>query len=204
MGDSSFDYFGFLLFSLAIQFTPGPNNIMLAYSGMNFGFRRTLPHLLGVVSGVPLLMLGIGLGIDQVVRYLPEFQRYLLFASVALLLWLSWRVATTPPPSTAKTNTKPFRFIEAFLYQVINPKGWTMILTCIGLFVTATNDARTEQLYLLVTMTIALTVSSALVWLLGGMAIRRVLKTDFHFRLYNITAGLTLVGCAVYVLLSEL
>ena len=200
----AFDYWGFLLFSLAIQWTPGPNNIMLSYSGMNYGFRRTLPHLLGVITGVPLLMLSIGLSIHWVVQYLPEFQRYLLFASVALLLWLAWRVAWTLPPSESGSDAKPFRFIEAFLYQVINPKGWTMILTSIGLFVTATDSSRLEQLALLVTVSVFLTMASATTWVLGGMAIRRLLKTDFHFRLFNITAALTLVGCAVYVLASEM
>lgn len=199
----AFDYWGFLLFSLAIQWTPGPNNIMLSYSGMNYGFRRTLPHLLGVATGVPLLMLTIGLSIHWVVQYLPEFQRYLLFTSVALLLWLAWRVAWTLPPSESSSCTKPFRFIEAFLYQVVNPKGWTMILTSIGLFVTATDSNRTEQLSILVMMNAFLTMASAATWVLGGMAIRRLLKTNFHFRLFNITAAVTLVICAMYVLTSE-
>ncbi len=200
----AFDYWGFLLFSLAIQWTPGPNNIMLSYSGMNYGFRRTLPHLLGVITGVPLLMLSIGLSIHWVVQYLPEFQRYLLFASVVLLLWLAWRVAWTLPPSESGSDAKPFRFIEAFLYQVVNPKGWTMILTSIGLFVTATDSSRLEQLALLVTVSVFLTMASATTWVLGGMSIRRLRKTNFHFRLFNIRAALTFVGCAVYVLANEM
>ena len=198
-----FDYFGFLLFSLAIQWTPGPNNIMLSYSGMNFGFHRTLPHLLGVITAVPLLMLGIGLSIDWVVWYLPDFQRYLLFTSVGLLVWLSWRIAQTPLPSETRANAKPFRFIEAFLYQVINPKAWTMFLTSIGLFITATDESRTEQLYLLVSINVFLTMTSAVTWVLVGMTIRRFLKTDLHFRLFNITAALILVSCAFYILVSE-
>ena len=200
----AFDYLGFLVFSVAIQFTPGPNNIMLAYSGMNFGIRAGLPHLLGVATGVPVLMLAVGLSVEQIIEYLPDFQRYLLLASVGLLLWLSWKIATTPPPESVDNNARPIRFLEAFLFQIINPKGWTMILSSIGLFITATDESRTSQLALLVSMNIMLTAFSATTWLLGGIVIRRLLRSDIHFRLYNITAGCTLVGCAVYVVLTEL
>lgn len=201
-----FNYFAYLLFSFAVQFTPGPNNIMLSASGMNFGYRRTIPHISGIFVGVPLLALIIGLSTELVLQHLPEFQFYLMICSVGLLLWIAYRIAMTPPPDGANgevTNARPIRFFEAFIFQIVNPKAWTMIISSIGLFLTAPEPLRTQQLYVMVIYIAIFTFLSASTWVLGGMAIRRLLTKDVHFRIYNITSALTLVGCAVWVGIQE-
>ena len=90
-----------LLFAVAGSLTPGPNNIMLAASGVNYGFRRTVPHMIGICIGFPLMFLAVGLGLSRVFEEAPVIHTALKVMGSAYLLWLAWRVATAEPISTA-------------------------------------------------------------------------------------------------------
>lgn len=197
------DLWALLVFSLAAQFTPGPNNIMLANTGVNFGYIRGIPHMLGILVGVLLLMLMIGFGIDLIVQAVPDFLTILRWGSLAVLLWLGWRIAVMPPPTSQDASGRPIRFIEALLFQFVNAKAWVMVTSMVSLFVTDAGDLRQIQLLWLLGVFFLLTIGSTHAWLLGGIAIRRLLTEPWHYRLFNVICGATLALCAAYVVLES-
>lgn len=108
--------------------TPGPNNAMLAASGMNFGVVRTLPHIFGIVVGLVVLLGASGLGLGLLFQEAPIAKTALAIVGAAYLAYLAWRIANAAAPSAAE-GARPLSFWEAFGFQFLNPKGWVMALT---------------------------------------------------------------------------
>ncbi len=120
-------------FAFVTSITPGPNNLMLLASGTHFGWRRSLPHLLGISFGFGVMLALVGLGLGQVFTRHPALHDVLKWASLAYLLYLAWRVATAAPPGGEgpRGDSRPMGFWAAALFQVINPKAWAMALTAV-------------------------------------------------------------------------
>jgi threonine/homoserine/homoserine lactone efflux protein len=120
-------------FAFVTSITPGPNNLMLLASGTHFGWRRSLPHLLGISFGFGVMLALAGLGLGEVFERYPGLHDGLKWASLAYLLWLAWKVATaTPPTGAGETNARrPMSFGAAALFQFVNPKAWAMALTAV-------------------------------------------------------------------------
>jgi threonine/homoserine/homoserine lactone efflux protein len=113
----------FLPFAVVAAFTPGPNNLLLAASGANFGIRRTIPHLLGVMCGFPLLVLAVGLGLGSVFQRHPDVHTVLKFVGATFLIYLAWRIATAGSTATDTGPGRPLTFLQAALFQWVNPKA---------------------------------------------------------------------------------
>ena len=187
-----------LAFAFVASITPGPNNLMLLASGANFGVRRTLPHLLGVAVGHSFMIAVVGLGLMGVFLAYPVLHDILTGASVAYLLWLAWRIATSVPKEGAARG-RPLTFLEAAAFQWVNPKAWYMALGAITLY--AGEAARGV---LAVSLAFALTnLPSILAWAALGTAMRRWLDGPGRLRLFNWTMAALLVLSLVPVLLSE-
>lgn len=107
------------LFAFVASITPGPNNMMLLASGVNYGFRRTIPHMLGIGFGFTFMLLMIGLGIGQLFQQWPSAYTILKFASAGYMLWLAWQIATAGPvtAAAANPNARTMTFIEAAAFQ---------------------------------------------------------------------------------------
>jgi threonine/homoserine/homoserine lactone efflux protein len=148
------------VFAFVSSITPGPNNLMLMTSGINFGMRRTVPHMLGVSLGFTLMIALIGLGVMKVIDAVPGSMLFITIASGLYLLYMAWKIATTstsPAENGAgAAKSKPFTFLQAALFQWVNPKAWTMALTAIsayapksqgwvGVFVVAVMGAKMRQ-----------------------------------------------------------
>lgn len=120
-------------FAFVTSITPGPNNLMLLASGTNFGWRRSLPHLLGISFGFGVMLVLVGLGLGEVFTRWPGLHDGLKWASLAYLLYLAYKVATAAPPRADGTQAagKPMGFGAAALFQVVNPKAWAMALTAV-------------------------------------------------------------------------
>ncbi|MGO4841915.1 LysE family translocator, partial [Rhizobiaceae sp. 2RAB30] len=110
--------------------TPGPNNLMLLASGVNFGFQRTVPHMLGIGAGFLVLLLSIGLGLGALLSAYPALHLALKFAGGAYLLYLAWRIAMSRSLSDSRgEKARPMSFLEAAAFQWVNPKAWMIALT---------------------------------------------------------------------------
>ena len=115
------------LFIFAGLFSPGPNVVMLTTSGARFGFRATLPHLLGVPIGTGLLAAASVLGVQSILFALPTIEFTIKLISALWILWLAWKLINASR-AKAQDRDRPFTFFQAILFQVVNPKVWAVAL----------------------------------------------------------------------------
>lgn len=184
-------------FAFVSSITPGPNNLMLMASGTNFGFARTVPHLLGVALGFVLMLLLVGAGIAWIFEAVPAASTALKALSVAYLLYLAYRIATAAPPPErgAAPGARPLTFAQAAAFQWVNPKAWTMALTAIGAYVPA--DGGWIGLAAVAAVFGAVNLPSVGVWTLLGVQMRRLLRDPRALRAFNVSAALLLVASLV-------
>lgn len=165
---------------------------MLLAAGANFGVRRTLPHAAGVVIGFTLMIIIIGLGAAQIFQKFPVAHTVLTGASIAYLLYLAFKIATSAPKSTHnRTSGTPITFFQAVMFQWVNPKAWTMALAAITVY---TPQPTTNFHVVIVSLIFgAINLPSISVWLVLGVQMRRFLTTDKRFRAFNWTMSILLV-----------
>jgi threonine/homoserine/homoserine lactone efflux protein len=162
--------------------TPGPNNAMLTASGMNFGLARTWPHIAGIATGLVVLMLMCGFGLGTVFATWPAAQTALAVAGSVYLLYLAWRIANAAAP-TAAEGAKPLRFVEAFGFQFLNPKGWVMALTAVTLM--PEFGSVPEKAIVLGALALVVGSPSMAVWALFGVGIARMFQKPSLRRAIN-------------------
>ncbi len=184
------------LFAFVNSITPGPNNLMLLASGVSFGFRRTLPHMMGVSLGFMFMLVLMGLGFSELFRHFPWLHNALKWCGIAYMLHLSWKIANAAPPasSSAATNTKPMTFIGAALFQWVNPKAWAMALGAIVTYVPQI-QGHTSMLHLAMVVVIfgVINVQSICSWALAGTYLRNWLAVDRQRRAFNYVMALLLL-----------
>ncbi|SIO50372.1 LysE family translocator [Paraburkholderia phenazinium] len=180
-----------ILFALVTSITPGPNNTMLLTSGVNFGFRRTLPHVFGISAGVVLLMLCVGFGLGEAFHRFPALYSVLEIASVAYLLYLAWKIGTSGEVKLRNGERRPMKFYEAIAFQWVNPKAWMMVLTAVTTIHVSENFGSNVMLMAVVFYVIGL--PCICLWAGFGTAMRQVLTDPKRLRIFNIAMALSLV-----------
>ncbi|PCI78788.1 MAG: hypothetical protein COB20_06175 [SAR86 cluster bacterium] len=191
-----------MAFAFVMSVTPGPNNLMLLASGANFGWIRTLPHMLGVSLGHMLMVVLVGVGLIQIFETFPITNMILKVASIAFLLYLSYKIATAAPPAeTSETPTgKPLTFIQAALFQWVNPKAWAMALTAISAY---TPENSGTWGVMIVAMVFATTnFPSINLWVFLGTQLRRLLNVPWKLRAFNFGAALLLLASLYPILFA--
>lgn len=187
-----------VLFAFVTSVTPGPNNLMLMASGANFGFRRSIPHMMGITLGFGFMILLLGAGLVQIFDRWPLTHRVLSVASFAYLLYLAWKIATTSDVGKADRRAEPMTFLQAAAFQWVNPKAWTMGLTA----VTAYAPDRSILAVLWVAVIFATVgLPSIGSWTVLGQQMRRFLTNQARLRIFNLTMATLLVLSMVPVLL---
>ena len=184
-------------FALVTVITPGPNNLMLMASGANFGFRRTLPHMLGIGLGFPTMIFLVGIGVMQVFDLWPLSYTILKALSVAYPLYLAWKIANAAPPKDAETEGKPLTFLQSAAFQWVNPKAWSMALSAITLY--ASSRDLTAVIWV-AGVYVCVSFISTTGWTVLGQQMRRLLKNPKRLRLFNYLMALLLVATLVPVL----
>lgn len=180
--------------------TPGPNNLMLAASGVNFGIRRTLPHMLGISVGHGIQVSVVAGLLAWVMIWLDNLRLELVLTGCTYLLWLAWRQARAAQPGGGKA-ARPLGFFGAALFQWVNPKAWMMVLNTAILFLPRGGGWSTA---------LSLAVVCALVnfpciavWALVGDRLRDRLREPRALRVFNYTMALLLAATAVWILIEE-
>src|SRR5437660_562458 len=130
-----------ILFAAVMSLTPGPNVVLVTASAANFGFGRTLPQIVGITLGFGALVMAVGLGLAGLFRAEPRLHAVLRYAGAAYLLYLAWCIARADAGSGTAERAKPIGFLEALLFQVINPKGWVFAVGAIAAYTTVGGDA---------------------------------------------------------------
>ncbi|MFT6301340.1 MAG: threonine/homoserine/homoserine lactone efflux protein [Granulosicoccus sp.] len=195
-----------IVFSFVSSITPGPNNLMLLASGTNFGFRRTLPHMFGVAIGFTIMVMLVGVGLIRLFDQFPTSYQILKIISVLYLIYLSWKIATVAAPALEKRNKQsspvatPFNFIQATLFQWINPKAWAMALTAITAYTPASHPLPGVLMVALIFG--AVNLPSITVWVLLGTQVRRFLSDPIKLRVFNIFAAMLLLSSLYPIIFS--
>jgi threonine/homoserine/homoserine lactone efflux protein len=183
------------LFTFISSITPGPNNTMLAASGLNFGLRRTWPHVWGVSLGFTLMVVLVGLGMGAVFVQYPWLHPVLKYLSAAYLLFLAWKIANAAPPlqpGEATAQSQPMSFLQAALFQWVNPKAWVMTTGMVSAYVPS-GEAFWGHLGLAAVIAIVVGLPCIVLWAAFGSALRRWLHRPRMIRAFNWTMAMLLV-----------
>lgn len=186
-----------IVFAFVSSITPGPNNLMLMASGANFGFRRSIPHMLGIGLGFTFMVLLVGAGLVQVFDLYPVSYSALKAASVIYLLYLTWKIAHAAPATGAASAGTPMTFLQAAAFQWVNPKAWAMALTA----TTAYTPDRTLAAIVIVALVFgAVNLPSVSTWTVLGQQMARFLTNPRRLVLFNWTMAALLVASLYPVL----
>jgi threonine/homoserine/homoserine lactone efflux protein len=178
-------------FAFVTSVTPGPNNMMLLASGANFGFRRTIPHMLGIAIGHMVMTLLVGLFLAGVVQQQPRLMAVLKWVSVAYLLWLAWKLAHARAPEGATGNARPMTFLAAAAFQWVNPKAWTMSLGAVSAY---GSQATVANVAIIAAVFAAINLPSVSVWTIAGEQLRRYLTSPTRLRAFNYIMAALLIA----------
>jgi threonine/homoserine/homoserine lactone efflux protein len=186
---------GTILFVSIVSMTPGPNNLLLAASGANYGFYRTLPHMCGVIVGFAIMVVASGFGLGMLLNEFPQVILPLKIMSVSFLLYLSWRIATGGA-HVIEGKSQPLTFLPAVLFQTINPKGISFLLSIMGAQVSDAEPLLPQLIPLFILLP-AFTVLSAFTWTMFGTAIGKLMQSQGAFRVFNLVMASLLVACVI-------
>jgi len=190
-------FFAICLFALVTTGTPGPNNIMLTSSGANFGFRKTIPHMLGVNLGLNSLHLLMGLGLGAVFIQFPILQNILKVVGSAYLLWLAWKMLGNSVAATTNTPT-PLTMLQAATFQYVNPKAWVMTIGANVSF-SLEGDLYWASVVAIIGAYFLVGPCTNTCWVIFGKAIGRYLSSSQRLKVFNIImAGLT-TSCVWFI-----
>ena len=188
-------------FAFVASVTPGPNNLMVMASGTNFGFRRTMPHMQGIVGGVCIMAFLVGAGLMALLDRVPALSLVLKVASVVYLLWLAFKIATATPSNGRVTASTPLTFLQAAAFQWVNPKAWAMCLSAITLYAP---DRSFLSVAIVAGAFALVSFPSISVWAWLGVAIRQWLSSGPRLRAFNLGMALLLILSLYPVLATAL
>jgi threonine/homoserine/homoserine lactone efflux protein len=184
-------FLALLSFCFVATITPGPNNMMLLASGVTYGFKRTIPHMLGITSGVAVMALMLGLSMAGIAQHLPRLYAVLHVVSTLYLLWLAWRIATSAGPGSAGRNGRPMNTVEGILFQWVNPKAWAMVLGAITSFTRPEHLLADLPIVVGTFLTVGLPCN--MVWAGTGATLQSMLREPRTLRIFNVAMAAILV-----------
>jgi threonine/homoserine/homoserine lactone efflux protein len=190
----------FLLFAVVAAATPGPSNMILAATGAQVGLLRGLPCLLGVSTGMGLMLFAVLLGLGRLVLAQPAALEALRWAGAAVLLWLSWRIAAAPAGPHGDPASKPVGYLGAAAFQWVNPKSWLVSASAAGTFFTTGRAGATTHAAYLAALFVLAALPSGFVWLAFGSGVQRALRTPRRMRAFSVAMGLLLAGSVFIVM----
>jgi threonine/homoserine/homoserine lactone efflux protein len=172
--------------------TPGPNNLMVLQSGANFGLRATIPHILGISLGFPVMIVAIGFGLQYVFDAYPVVHAVLKWITFAYLLWLAWQIAFAGKPHADPAATKPVTLLQAAAFQWVNPKAWAMSVGAMALFTSASGN-KVLEVGIIAALFGLVCLPNGIAWTLFGRAIAGFLQNDRNRFWFNIGMAVLLV-----------
>jgi len=185
-------FLALLAFAFVSSVTPGPNNLMLLSSGVTFGLRRTIPHMLGIGFGFVVLLLAIGAGLGALLTAFPALHLLLKIAGGAYLLYLAYKLATSGAPEADEAgNARPLGFWGAVAFQWVNPKGWVMGVTAMATY--TAQDSYWPTMLLVAFAFGLVNLPCVSLWAGLGVMLRNWLADPTRLRIFNITMAALLV-----------
>ena len=190
----------FVVFAAVMFFTPGPNNIMVLSSGLTYGFRRTMPHILGITFGFAFMVGAVGFGFGAIFLAFPILQTILKYAGAAYLVYLAVAIAMSGPPKPGEAGRKPMTFLGAAMFQWVNVKGWVMVIGTITAY--AAIASFPWNIAIQTVLSVLMGIVSTSLWTLFGSVLRPVLISPVAVRAFNIVMAILLLASLIPVLLE--
>lgn len=186
-----------IIFAFVSSITPGPNNLMVLANATNFGFKKTIPHVLGISLGFAFMLVMMGLGLSFLFKTYPVIEIVLKMCCVFFLFFLAYKIATSGTLDERQQSKKPISFFQAALFQWVNPKAWAMALTAVSLFLA---DATTKAVLFMVLVFTIVNFPCVSVWSFAGSKLGKILKDPKKLKYFNFTMAGLLIACLVFLL----
>ena len=186
-------------FAFVTSVTPGPNNMMLMASGANFGFQRSIPHMLGISLGHALMVFLVGMGLAGAVQAVPGLLTGMKIVSIVYMLWLAWKIAHSAAPGEGKSGGHPFSFLQAAAFQWVNPKAWAMALGATSAYAP---DGSVQSYLTVAAVFAAVNLPSVSLWAFAGQAVRQILTVPARLQAFNWTMAGLLIASLIPVLVQ--
>ena len=184
-----------ILFGIATAFTPGPNNIMSSYSGFNFGFRKTIPLMLGVIFGWTAMLTVMASGLIVIFQTYLFLQKIIKILGSIFLIYLAYKIAFSSATNSENIK-KPVNFFDTFLFQFINPKGVIVAMITVSTFIDVQNNYLRDALIVL-TVYFFMAVFSVSSWCLLGKYLRNFATNENFIKKFNYTMSFLLILCVI-------
>ena len=184
-----------ILFGIAAGFSPGPNNIVTSHSAFNFGFKKTIPTMLGVVSGWTLLSIILVFGAGVIFKKFVELQFIIKILGSVYLFFLAYKISFHKTKKKNK-DLRPITFLNTFFFQFVNPKSIIAGLTAVSLFVD-TQNSFLEDSIIFVTVMFFIAIGSQATWCLMGTYLRKFASSDKFIKNFNYTMSFLLIVCVI-------
>lgn len=185
----------FSAYAFVASITPGPNNTMLLASGVNFGFRRSIPHVVGISIGFGVMVLAVGLGLGAVFTTVPALYTALHWAGIVFLLYLAFGIARSGGGGSTIGRPRPMSFIQGALFQWVNPKAWIMALGAVTTYTAKTGSV--SDVLVTAALFALINAPCVAIWAWAGRALRDRLADPFHRKVFNLTMAALLVASLV-------
>jgi len=192
-------YLAIFIFAASTTVTPGPNNIMIMSSGLNYGIKKSMPHLLGICFGFPAMVIMVGLGFSIVFEMYPLFHEVIKVLGVVYLLYLAWLIASSSPTSLEGANSKAFSFTQAALFQWVNPKAWVMATSAVSAYTSLSSDIFFQVIFIALAFFVV-AFPCVGIWLVFGVGLKKYLKSEKHQKIFNLSMALLLIASVLPVL----
>lgn len=196
------EYAALILFTISTSITPGPNNVMIMTSGANHGFRKSIPHLLGIELGFPAMLVAIGLGAAEIFQQFPVLFTVLKIIGTVYLTYLALKIATAPVQNFEHRHQQPLTFLQAALFQWVNPKAWVMAIGAVVTY-TIANDTYLTQVFIIAGLFVVFGTPCTITWLWFGSSLKKVLSEPLYLRIFNITMA-TFLCLSLLPVISEI
>ena len=196
-------YLPLVLFCFSSSITPGPNNLMILMSGINFGVKRSLPHYLGILIGFSLMVFFVGIGLAEIFAGYPVIHQVIKYLGATYMLYLAVKIIRSSTQlRDIKSAHRPLTFFKAVLFQWVNPKAWIMAIGAISAF-TVSGQSMFAQTVMISLIFFLVGVPCIAFWMLGGVAVRHYLEKPRHLKLFNLIMGSLLIASIVFMLFGE-
>jgi threonine/homoserine/homoserine lactone efflux protein len=184
-----------LLFGIVASFSPGPNNIMTSYTAFNFGVKKTIPTMLGVIIGWTILVIFLQVGSVIVFQKLEILQKIIRVLGSIYLLFMAYKISFSSI-KLKKASPKPVTFLNTFFFQFVNPKSIIIALAAIAMFINPQENFIRDSI-ILTTIFFFMAVGSQAAWCLMGKYLRKFATSDKFIKNFNYTMSFLLIVCVI-------
>jgi threonine/homoserine/homoserine lactone efflux protein len=186
------EYFvSLMVFTFVASVTPGPNNIMLFASGINHGVKKSLPHYFGICIGFLVLVAAVGFGLGALFKQSPFLHQVLQIVGALYLAYFAWKIGSANSASSSNEIRSPITFLEAALFQWVNPKAWVIAIGAISTFTIQSRIA--ASIATIIAMYFFMGLLAMGIWLTLGASLQRLLNSGKRRRIFNISMAILLL-----------